>query len=259
MTTWPSSISDLGARVATLDRARTIDDVYARMLAIETTLNGYWNPAAGGPDARRAHKPLPDGVACFNGLYLKVTEAVRAGESAVAADARAFLVRLDVVFAELYFLAYEAAAARAWISKAWQPLFEQRNAPHVLPLQFAIAGMNAHINNDLSLALVQVWRELGIDPHADSPAKREFFRVDATLEQVEKEAKGPLCTAFIADVDRDLGRVDDWFALWNVTKARNDAWDRAVVMHDHPNAHWPALWERSVGFLSHLLLAPVLV
>jgi Family of unknown function (DUF5995) len=230
-----------------------IDAVYARLLEIETQLDGYYSPQGGGPAERRRHPPLPDGVACFNGLYLQVTDAVRAGET------DAFLVRLDVVFAGLYFAAFEAAAAGRPVSKAWEPLFEQKDRPHILPLQFAIAGMNAHINNDLALALVQVWRELGIDPRPGCPQEIVYKSVNATLTSVEQAAKVPLATAFITDLDRATDHLDDWFALWNVAKARQDAWDRALELHAHPSERWPVLWDRAVGFLSHLLLAPVLV
>jgi len=230
-----------------------IDAVYARMLEIETELDGYWSPQGGGPDVRREHPPLPKGVACFNGLYLKVTEAVRALEGPSE-----FLVRLDVVFAGLYFAAYDAAAAQRPVAKAWAPLFELSGAPHILPLQFAIAGMNAHINNDLALALVQVFNELGIDPAHGCPEQAVYTNVNATLAGVENTAKGPLLTPFLSDVVRDSGRVGDWLALWNVAKAREEAWDRAVELHAHPNQRWPALWDHAVGFMSHLLLAPVL-
>ena len=37
---------------------------------------------------------------------------------------------------------------------AWQPLFERRADPGIEPIQFALAGMNAHINHDLPLAVV---------------------------------------------------------------------------------------------------------
>ena len=224
----------------------------------EERLDGYWGPEAGGPDARRRRRPLPDGVACFNGLYLKVTEAVALEVPRLAPEVRRFVLRLDVIFAEFYFQAYEAAAAGQWVAKSWAPLFERKDAARVLPLQFALAGMNAHINNDLALALVQTWRELGIQPRRGSPEHQAYVRVDALLARVQREARAPLADAFIDAADDALGEVDDFLALWNVGKARQEAWNRAVVLARDPDAEWPALWDRAIGFVSHLMLAPVL-
>ena len=53
-----------------------------------------------------------DGVHSFNRLYLSVTEAVGARAEKESFEDRAFLERLDVVFANLYFEAHEAVDAR---------------------------------------------------------------------------------------------------------------------------------------------------
>src|SRR5689334_13928904 len=95
--------------------------------------------------------PLPqsDGVACFVRLYLAVTEEVRRRLTGVTFADPAFMGRLDVGFANLFFAAADAAQA----PPAWAPLFEARAQKGIAPLQFALAGMNAHINRDLPVAL----------------------------------------------------------------------------------------------------------
>src|SRR4051794_26303021 len=97
-------------------------------------------------------EPLPkgDGVACFTRLYLAVTEGVEQRLSGFAfADPR-FLARLDVVFANLFFTALDAAAVKDahGLPHAWAPLVESRSARGIAPLQYALAGMSAHINRD---------------------------------------------------------------------------------------------------------------
>jgi Family of unknown function (DUF5995) len=49
------------------------------------------------------------------------------------------------------------------VPRAWVPLLEARAKRAVLPLQFAVGGMTAHINRDLPLVLVQMCEELGIE------------------------------------------------------------------------------------------------
>ena len=104
-----------------------------------------------------------DGVARFNELYLAVTMAVFEEAQADSYRDPEFISRLDVVFADLYFTAVDDAAAGRPIPKAWAPLFEKRHAPGIAPLQFAIAGMNAHINHDLAVALVATCEERGFE------------------------------------------------------------------------------------------------
>src|SRR4051812_1009560 len=111
--------------------ATTVAEVIARMEAISAAL------------------PQRDGVACFNRMYLDVTEAVNARiRQGFFADA-AFVTRLDVVFANLYFAAINAMAGpRSTWPVAWRPLIDARADADIEPIQFALAGMNAHINHD---------------------------------------------------------------------------------------------------------------
>ena len=244
----------LAERVSLVPANRSVGEVVDRLTTIEQNLDGFFSPAAGSPVARRDRPPLPDGVACFNGMYLQVTEAVR--DELPAFERPEFVERLDVLFAEFYFQAFEAAAAREWVSKAWAPLFERRDERGILALQFAIAGMNAHINNDLAHALVLTWRELDLEPARDSPEFRDYLKVNAILEAVEADIKGPLADDLIASVDTLLGTTDDFLALWSIRRARAEAWRRARIMRGMPDAELDSLFDGFVGFAGNLLLRP---
>ena len=123
--------------------------------------------------------PLPrgDGVACFARLYLAVTQGVQAHLAGTAFRDPRFLERLDVAFADLFFDAVDANeriehdAAR--VAVAVPGSLEARH----FPLQFALAGMNAHINRDLPVALVSTCRELGIGLEEGSPQRHDFETV----------------------------------------------------------------------------------
>jgi hypothetical protein len=231
----------LSERVARVPADRTVAEVVARLTDIETQLDGFFAP--GGPAVP------PDGVACFNGMYLKVTEAVRDALSTF--ENQAFVERLDILFAQFYFDAYDAAAAQAWVSKAWEPLFERR-AEHRLALQFAITGMNAHINNDLAHALILTWKEMGFD----SAMRRDYDKVNDILAAVEKDIKVPLSDRLIAEVDTAFGTTDDFLALWSIRHARDQAWERARIMQRIPGDELDGLFDRIVGFAGNLLLGP---
>ena len=187
----------LAERVSHLSAGRHVGEVVDRLTTIESDLDGFFAPAGGGPVARREHPPLPDGVACFNGMYLQVTEAVR--DALPGFESPEFVERLDVVFAEFYFQAFDAAAAHAWVSKAWAPLFKRKDARGVLALQFAIAGMNAHINNDLAHALVLSWRELDHKPAHDSPERRDYERSTGSSSASRPTSRVPSPTTSVRD------------------------------------------------------------
>ena len=172
-----------------------------------------------------------DGVRRFNELYLAVTlEVARVEAQTATFEDPAFVSRLDVVFADLYFAAVEDDAAGREVSSAWRPLFERRAERGIAPLQFAIAGMNAHINHDLALALVATTQEAGVGLDRGTAQHRDYVLVNGILERVQEEIKERFTTGVIRDIDRAGGQVDDMFASWSVARARDNAWTQAQML-----------------------------
>jgi hypothetical protein len=205
--------------------------------------------------------PLPesDGVARFNELYLAVTRAVAREVRADTYEDPAFISRLDVVFADLYFAAVDASLAGREPPRAWAPLFERRHAPGIAPLQFAIAGMNAHINHDLALALVATSAELATGLDRETPQHRDFRVVDGLLRRVQDEIKERFTTGIVRSADAAFGRHDDVLANWSVERARDNAWTHAqtlAAIDDKPvlREQFLVALGRSVGFAGRGLL-----
>lgn len=200
-----------------------------------------------------------DGVGRFNALYLLVTERVGERLAGHAFVNPAFLERLDAVFAGLYLEA--VAAPDDQRSKAWSPLFESRAAVGVVPLQFALAGMNAHINHDLAIATVRTCRQLGLSP--SSPAVRaDYLTVNAVLAEVHEEVRQSLLDEAERLLDRQVSPVLNLVGSWSVTRARDAAWQQALVLwelQDSPTLTRSYLdsLARSVGLVSRQLLVPV--
>jgi hypothetical protein len=225
-------------------RPATIDQVIERMRAIDAELSPR------------------DGVACFNRLYLRVTENIQAAVAGGQFKSSAFLERLDVVFAGFYLDAYRASRrAGGRVPRAWAPLFEARRRRTVAPIQFALAGMNAHINHDLPLALVATTAELGSDLHRPSREWDDFLLVNAVLERTEAEVKRMFARGWVGEIDRAFGRLDDVLAMWSVARARDQAWTAGETLEEL--ARVPPLREsyltalgRWVGFAGRGLLVP---
>jgi hypothetical protein len=171
---------------------------------------------------------MGDGVAWFNKLYRRVTERVAVALSEGAFENPAFIDRLDVVFANLYFDALHAYLTDPKTApRAWSPLFEGNNEPGIAPIQFALAGMNAHINRDLMVAVVRVCEEMNLVVDDDSAEKRDYDLLNPILEKAEEEARVIFLEGLVADLDRWLGQVDTIIANWSLVKARSAAWQHA--------------------------------
>jgi hypothetical protein len=175
--------------------------------------------------------PDSDGVKWFNRLYLRVTDNVAAALTHAQFRDPAFLTTLDIVFANLYFSALAAGLTSVDAAPgAWRPLLRARNSPGIARIQFALAGMNAHINRDLPEGIVRSFAALGGDPMTDTRREQDFDGVNVILERVEADVKTDFTVGALGVIDRLGGPVDDAIAMWNVRAARSAAWTNAQVL-----------------------------
>ena len=188
----------------------TIADVLTRMQKIDALL------------------PSGDGLKWFNLLYMTVTQKVDSSPPPGGWEDSPWLTRLDVVFAQFYF-----TAILNWLNNAadvpssWKALFEARFRPGIERIQFALAGMNAHINHDLALALLRTDTDLNLAPGKTSPEPDDFEHVNGILEAVLPQALEFLATGILGDLAQDTGKIGKLLAIWNVRAARDLAWDFA--------------------------------
>ena len=212
-----------------------------------------------------ADAPRTDGVSAFARLYLAVTEGVQANLARATFQDPAFLTRLDVVFASLFFDALDAYARDpAAAPRAWVPLFEARSNRRIAPLQFALAGINAHINRDLPVALLSTCTELRIELRIDGPEHADFETVNALLARTLERVKGQFLTGWVRTVDRLLhpfGRLDDVVAIWNIRAAREAAWANGETLWALRDSRslsddFVRTLDRTVGLASRGLLVP---
>ena len=225
--------------------AERIADVIERMRAIVAAL------------------PPRDGIRAFTGLYLAVTEAIEAEVRPDTFEDAPFVRWLDVVFANQYLSALRNALfATGPVPKAWAPLVEARGSERVVPLQFALAGMNAHINRDLPLALVATCEQRNVELRDGSPQQRDFRQINPLLERVEERVKQELVTEALRDFDVALGEIDDVIAMWKLERAREAAWTQAEALWairglPHLSSELIETLDRLVGFAGRGLLRPL--
>jgi len=195
-------------RIAAAPAPATIDEVIMRLERIDSVL------------------PNNDGLRWFNLLYLIVTKQVKDHPPVGGWNDPRWITGLDVVFAALYLASIAAALGPTGTTpKSWQALFEARHQTGIDRIQFALAGMNAHINHDLALALLQTDAEFHLTPNLTSPEHADFEHVNGLLEAAVPEAMQTLATGIVGEVAQSTGRIGRLLAIWNVRVARDLAWD----------------------------------
>lgn len=226
-----------------MEAVTTIDEVVARLQGLDRTLSAS------------------DGVRWFNRLYLEVTIAVRAYVRERPLEAPPFLERLDVFFGNAYFAAFDAAEGHPQdVARSWAPLFESRGNRRLAPLQFALAGMNAHINHDLAMGVVATCQTLAMQ--SGGPQHHDYNAVNIVLRETEARVKRWLLTDALKELDHAVGDADDAAAIWSITRARDAAWVRAQVLwrlRDEPELTSPYLEinDRATELAGRALLLPL--
>ena len=180
-------------------------------------------------EAIDAALPAADGVACFNSMYLDVTQQVNSRISEGFFADPVFMAQLDVTFANLYFAAAGSLGDLAAVPPAWLPLAQRRDMAGIEPIQFALAGMNAHINHDLPLAVVSTCQALTTAPDA-GPHYADYQKVDQLLDAAEQSVRESFETAAEVAVDRHLAAVADLIGNWTINDARDLAWTNCLLL-----------------------------
>ncbi|WP_055493015.1 DUF5995 family protein [Streptomyces sp. TP-A0356] len=194
-----------------------------------------------------------DGVAVFNRVYLTVTEEVdRRLDAGCFPDARA-ATTLDVRFAERYLSVAEGGPLPA----CWRPLFQFRRHPGVRPLQFALAGINAHIGHDLALSVVDACRTLGCEP---ADLQDEFDGVGDILVSLEERIREDLMPG--PDLLHIADPLTHLFDAWSLERAREAAWSAARALwalRGLPElaGEFARRLDAATGFASRMLLTPL--
>ena len=140
-----------------------------------------------------------DGLFWFHHLYLQVTEAVAARVAGGGFTNSAWLADLDVQFAGLYFDALRRQLSGAAAPGCWRALFDHRADAAVARIQFALGGVNAHINHDLPFAIVATCRRAGSAPLHGSAEYRDYTAVNSTLDSLIDTAKKELMVRLLGD------------------------------------------------------------
>lgn len=180
-------------------------------------------------------KATADARAIFLHCYLLMTrnmlDAIEAGQFHDARWTHALLER----FADYYFDALDAYEQKGYAPAVWQLAYDATRRPQTAVLQHLLLGVNAHINYDLVLALVDMlhaeWRTL-----TDLQRRQRYddhCRVNAVIanviDAVQDGVLVPLTPA-LGVVDRLLGPLDEWMTARLIARWRDEVWRHAAAL-----------------------------
>jgi Family of unknown function (DUF5995) len=153
------------------------------------------------------------------------------------------------------------AGTPAAVPLAWRPLAERRAVAGIEPVQFALAGMTAHIDHDLPLAMVSTCTALATAPDA-GPHFADYQKVDQLLDAAGQSIRQSFESAAELAVDRHLAAVANLIATWTITSARDLAWNNTLLLwtvRDDPTARGLFLGTlaTSAALASQMLLVAV--
>ena len=188
-----------------------------------------------------------DRRAIFLTLYGVVSAEIRSHVRRGAFGDPEWTHRYAVGFANLYREALEHydAGQMSAVPKAWRLCFDAARDGGGLVLQDMLLGINAHVNNDLPLALERI----GIDPDRDR-RRRDHDRVNAVLASVTERATQRLAALYapgFTSMDECAGQLDEMASLFSLNVARDSAWEAAVSL---ANARTSLERELSVQLIS---------
>ncbi len=201
--------------------------------------------------------PERDGVAVFNRVYLAVTEEVdRHVDAGHFPDPHA-AITLDVRFAERYLAVVDTVADERRPPACWRPLFQFRRHPGVRPLQFAFAGINAHIGHDLALAVVDACGALDCEP---ADLEDEFDTVGDILITLEERIREDLMPG--PDILQIADPLTHLLGSWSLERARDGAWSAARALwalRGLPDLaeEFARRLDAAVGLAGRMLLTPL--
>lgn len=172
---------------------------------------------------------------CYRMMTVNTLAAIQAEEFRDSP----WVARLLHRFAEYYFEALEAYVRDAAAAPVvWRLAHDRAPEENIWAVQHLLLGVNAHINYDLVLTLVELLQE---DWDQIGPVKREQRHEDycavnriiaRTIDEVQDEILAPDMPV-IGLLDTLLGRVDEFLISRFITRWRDEVWRNALAMIEY--------------------------
>jgi hypothetical protein len=190
--------------------AETVDDV---IRALDGIIDWAWNEKSR--------------LGYFAALYRRVTRAVKDGISRNQFQNGQLMERLDVNFAGRYLEAFGQFRSGTQPTVSWQTAFRAAHWWRPIVVQHLLAGINAHINLDLSVAAAVT------APDDQLPGlETDFNQINQVLAGLVRTVEKEIATVspLLGLLEKLSLQTDSVIIDFSMDHARQFAWDHAVKM-----------------------------
>ena len=143
----------------------------------------------------------------------------------------------------------------------WRALLERRGDDDVASIQFAVAGINAHINLDLAVALVRTKEALGV-PLGTGTQRADYEKINDIFRELYASLREEFVDGMLERMDE--GRMElvlNAISHFAVDNARDASWNNAkfmIELRSRRLVDWfTESLDRTFGFAGRGLLVPV--
>lgn len=163
----------------------------------------------------------------FAVLYKRMTMAVAEGIANDAFEDGKRMQRMDMIFAQRYFDAYEAYNSGKPCSASWRSVFDACKNPKLVVLQHLLLGVNAHINLDLAIAAASVAPGSSIDA-----LQKDFYRINDVISSLVDDVQKSLSQVWwpMRFIRKIVNGRDTAVLNFSIDKARAASWANAVLL-----------------------------
>lgn len=133
----------------------------------------------------------------------------------------------DIQFATLYFNALNGYLTGGECPGCWSAMFAVRNQTEIARIQFALAGMNSHINHDLPFAIIATCKSTNTVPQHETPQYNDYTSLNQTMDALIEKVKHNLDVRLLGNNPPAVTHLEDTLASWDLAAARESAWDSA--------------------------------
>lgn len=162
-----------------------------------------------------------DRIGFFASLYHKVTVNVRDGVNSGQFNDNSRLAELDVLFANRFLYALYEWRKGNPVTQSWQVAFEAARSRSKLVLQHLLLGINAHINLDLGIAVVETAN--GSDLNA---LRADYLSINAILSSLSYSVinKLNIVSPFLSLLGFSGTKSNSMLVQFSIGNARDGSW-----------------------------------
>ena len=170
-------------------------------------------------------------LSCYTMMTRNMVTAVEQGRFE---DAR-WVSEMLTNFAGYYFAAVEAYDQQRRCSAVWQAAFDATRLPDTHVIQNLFLGVNAHINYDLMLTLVDLLQDSWADLSTEQRDGRyqDYRAVNDIIAATINDVQDQIIERYDPQmdlVDRFLGPLDERLIAQLISSWREEVWDHALEL-----------------------------